>query len=189
MNRQRGAVLIDMIMGLLLSFLVGAVIMSAMQTSIASRDTVIEQNESQTSARQPLDLMADHVRNAQLASAAPYRVLDAGTATSLTYYTDSSRSSVSYFLDGTTLKRTEGDLTVSPTTVLTGVTSLRFVYYKIATYNASGFIPCTSPSAPTSAELNFLAAIQIDATVTQDGYTSSYSTLVRLRNSPRKTTL
>jgi hypothetical protein len=189
MKKQRGAVLVDMIIGLMLSFLVGAVIMSAMQTSIASRETVIEQNQSQTDARQPLDLMADHLRNAQLASTAPYRVLDAGTATSVTYYTDSARASVSYFLQGTTLMRTEGDVTADPTPVLTGVTSLRFVYYKIATYNASGFIPCTSPSAPTSAELNFLAAIQIDATVTQDGYTSSYSTLVRLRNSPRKTTL
>ena len=189
MNRQRGAVLVDMIVGLLLSFLVGAMIMSGMQTSIASRETVIEQNQSQTDARQPLDMMADHLRNAQLASAAPYRVLDAGTATSVTYYTDSARSSVSYFLSGSTLMRTEGDLTVAATPVLTGVTSLRFVYYKIATYNASGFVACTSPSAPTSAELNFLAAIQIDATVTQDGYTSSYSTLVRLRNSPRKTTL
>ena len=133
--------------------------------------------------------MADHLRNAQLASTSPYRVLDAATATSVTYYTDSARASVSYFLSGTTLMRTEGDLTVAATPVLTGVTSLRFVYYKIASYNASGFIACASPSAPTTAELNFLAAIQIDATVTQDGHTSSYSTLVRLRNSPRKTTL
>ena len=189
MKKQRGAILVDMMMGLMLSFLVGAVIMSAMQTSIASRDTVIEQNQSQTDARQPLDLMADHLRNAQLASTSPYRVLSVGTATSITYYTDAARSEVSYYLNGTTLMRTEGALNASATPVLTGVTSLRFVYYKIATYNASGFIPCTSPSAPTSAELNFLAAIQIDATVTQDGYTSSYSTLVRLRNSPRKTVL
>ena len=87
MKKQRGAILVDMMMGLMLSFLVGAVIMSAMQTSIASRDTVIEQNQSQTDARQPLDLMADHLRNAQLASTSPYRVLSVGTATSITYRT------------------------------------------------------------------------------------------------------
>src|SRR5688572_22350849 len=166
MKKQRGAILVDMIVGLLLSFLVGAVIMSAMQTSISSRDTVIEQNQSQTDARQPLDLMADHLRNAQLASTSPYQVLSAATASSITYYTDSSRSLVSYFLDGTTLKRTEGNLLANPSIVLTGVTSLRFVYYKIASYNASGFVACTSPTAPTSTELTFLAAIQIDATVT-----------------------
>lgn len=189
MKRQRGAILVDMIAGLLLSFMVGAVIMSAMQTSISSRDTVLEQNESQTGARQPLDVMADHLRNAQLASTSPYTVISAGTATTITYYSNASRAEVSYFLSGTTLMRTEGNLGATATPVLTGVTSLRFVYYKIATYNASGFIPCVAPSAPTTSELQRLAAIQIDAAVTQDGYTSSYSTLVRLRNSPRKTAL
>jgi hypothetical protein len=189
MRRERGAVLVDMVAGLLISFLVGSMIMSAMQTSISSRETVIEQNQSQTDARQPLDLMADHLRNAQLSSSAPYQVVATGTATTITYYSDSARSSVSYFLSGTTLMRTEGDLNATATPVLTGVTSLQFIYYRIASYNASGFTPCTSPSAPTASELQRLAAIQIDATVTQDGYTSSYSTLVRLRNSPRKTTL
>jgi hypothetical protein len=178
-----------MVLGLFLSFLVGSVIMSAMQTSIASRETVIEQNQSQTDARQPLDLMADHLRNAQLAAAAPYQAISYGAASAVTYYSDGAGSQVTYLLSGTTLSRTEGDITATASPVLTGVTSLRFVYYKIATYNAAGFVPCTTPTAPLATELPRLAAIQIDATVTQDGHTSTYSTLVRLRNSPRKTRL
>ena len=186
MRRMRGAIMVDMLMGLLVSFLVGAVIMSAMQSSVTARDVVNEQNESQTNARQPLDIMADHLRNAQLASTAPEQVIGAGSATSVTYYVDSARTAVTYSLSGTTLQRVDNATT---TTVLTGVSSLRFTYYKIATYNAAGFVACTSPSAPSALELARLAAIQIDATVTQDGYTSSYSTIVRLRNSPKKTRL
>lgn len=183
MKRIRGAILMDMLMGLMVSFLVGAVIMSAIQTSVSARQTIMEQNDSQTEARQPLDIMADHLRNAQLASTAPQQVLAAGTATSLTYYSDAARTPITYALSGTTLNRTDGGNT---TVVLTGVTSLRFSYYKIASYNAAGFVACTTPTAPLSTELTRLAAIQIDASVTQDGYTSSYSTIVRLRNSPKK---
>lgn len=184
MKRIRGAILMDMLMGLMVSFLVGAVIMSAIQTSVSARQTVTEQNDSQTEARRPLDIMADHLRNAQLASSAPQQVLAAGaTATSLTYYSDAARTPITYALSGTTLNRTDGG---STTVVLTGVTSLRFSYYKIASYNAAGFVACTTPTAPLSTELTRLAAIQIDASVTQDGYTSSYSTIVRLRNSPKK---
>lgn len=189
MRRQRGALLVDMIVGLLASFLVGAVLMSAMQSTVTARETVNEQNESQTNVRQPIDLVADHLRNAQLTSATPEQVISAASATSVTYHTNAAGAQVSYFLRGTTLMRTEGDVTVSATPVLTGVTSLRFTYYKIATYNAAGFAPCSSPSAPTSTELPRLSAIQIDATVTQDGYSATYSTLVRLRNSPKKTRL
>ena len=183
MKRQRGAVLMDMMMGLLISFLVGAVIMSAMQTSVSSRETVIGQNESQTDARQPLDLVADHLRNSQLVST---KAIVQGTASSVTYFTDTAGSMVSYFLDGTTLKRTEGDINATPSTVLSGVTTLRLTYYKIASYNASGFVACATPTVPTSTELARLAAIQIDATVTKNGFTSNYSSLVRLRNSPKK---
>jgi hypothetical protein len=178
-----------MLVGLLASFLVGAVLMSAMQSTVTARETVNEQNESQTNVRQPIDLMADHLRNAQLTTATPEKAVSAASATSVTYYTDSAGSQVTYFLSGSNLMRTEGDATMSPSTVLTGVTSLQFTYYKIATYNAAGFAPCSSPSAPTTAELPRLSAVQIDATVAQDGFTATYSTLVRLRNSPKKTRL
>jgi len=189
MKHQRGAILVDMVVGLLASFLVGAVLMSAMQSTVTARETVNEQNESQTNVRQPIDIVADHLRNAQLTSASPYVVIKDGTATSVTYYSDSAGGYVTYALRGTTLERSEDSTELTGTPVLIGVTSLRFTYYKIATYNAAGFAPCTSPSAPSSAELPRLAAIQIDATVTQDGFTATYSTLVRLRNSPKKTRL
>jgi Tfp pilus assembly protein PilW len=182
MKKQRGAVLVDLMAGLMISFLVGAVIMSAMQTSVSARETVNEQNQSQTDARQPLDLMADHLRNAQLSvNTLPEVAVTAGTATAVTYNT--TGAPVTYALSGANLQRTESGTT---TTVLTGITSLRFTYYKIASYNASGFVPCLTPTAPLSTEFPRLAAIQVDATVTQDGYTSSYSTIVRLRNSPKK---
>lgn len=181
--RQRGAVLIDLILGLVMSFLVGAVIMSAMQTSITSRQTVLEQNDSQTDARQPLDIVADHLRNAQLSGNA---AISAGNKTSVSYYPEAGAEPITYSWSSGSLSRTEDGKTSK---VLSGVTSLSLTYYRVASYNSPTFVPCINPSAPSALELPVLGAIQIDATVSQDGYTANYSTIVRLRNSPRKTSL
>ena len=66
------------------------------------------------------------------------------------------------------------------TTINTDAT-LTLVFYTGSTYNTSSLTPFT----PTNTTLKSLAAVGIQASVVRNGLTGSYSTVVRLRNSPK----
>lgn len=57
-------------------------------------------------------------------------------------------------------------------------------YYQASAYHSGSLTPYT-PSSTTTKQM---CAVGITATVTRDGLTGTYTTLVRLRNSPKKTT-
>jgi hypothetical protein len=184
--RTRATMLFDLLIGSLVALLVGSVLIQMMTATYTARSVITGQNVSQAEARKPLDVLADHLRNAWLFKDVNdvYSAIQAANTNDITYYTDSAGNTVRYRLVGTQLRRTAGGV---ETTVLDGVQSLTFTYYRAASYNSASWTVTAAPVA--SINLPALTAVAINATILLDGYVSSYTSVVRLRNSPRKTTL
>jgi hypothetical protein len=184
---RRGSTLIEMLVGILIALLIGAGIFQLMRTSYATEESITTGNNAITNARAPVDVLADHLRNAQQVEADSYAVIKEAAESDITYYADTAGDPVRYRLVSNRIDRTTS---AGTTTVATGVTSLSFKYYVSATYNESaGVTATTNPNAPTDAERPKLAVIEITATIAVGGVPRSYTTKVRLRNSPRKTVL
>jgi Tfp pilus assembly protein PilW len=195
---QAGSSLLELLMSLLMTMVVAGALFSIFVNTYSMHDVVVGQGATEARSRTPIDLMADHLRNAQQyfvggneALVTNYKVVSAANATSVTYYrSNSSTDTVRYFLDGTLLRRTAGGTT---TVAMSGINSLELIYFKAPTtqglYNNASVVSTTDPHQPTAAELPYLSQIQIKANVVQDGFTRELQTLVRLRNSPRKVRL
>lgn len=194
MRRSRaGITFIELLVSLLMTIVVAGGLFSVFKNTFESRDFVVGQGGAETAARTPIDVLADHIRNAQQchigsgSAVTDYSVIANGTATSVTYYkSDSSTDTVQYRLNGTNLERIADGAT---TTVLSGVQSLVIKYYVPSTaggnYNNSG-VQLIAGASPTAAERPLLIQISIAASVKVDGYVRDMTSLVRLRNSPRK---
>jgi Tfp pilus assembly protein PilV len=194
-RRQMGLTLIELLISLLMSLVVAAGLFSIFTNTFAMHDAVVSQGSAETSARTPLDDVADHLRDAQqywtTGAVTPTLVTQSSvianaTTTSVTYYRSNlSSDTVRYWLNGTNLTRTAGG---TDTVLMGGVKTLTFTYWKAP--NANGNYNNSSATKiignPVAAELPFLNQITIDASVTVDGYSRELVSLVRLRNSPYK---
>ena len=184
MSRQRAWSTVELLIGLIVTTLMLIALYGLFQTVSVGSNLVENITSSSRDARNPLDTLGDHLRNAQNAAG---KVVSAASSNDITYYTDTTGSNTArYHLSGTSLVRTVGS---TNTTVLYNVTNLTLAYFTSTTYNSSTMTATTSPSVPTSGELPNLAAIRITASTTTGGKTIQYSTLVRLRNSPVKVNL
>ncbi|GMV89388.1 MAG: hypothetical protein AMXMBFR81_23190 [Chthonomonas sp.] len=183
MKKQRGTTMIELLLAAMISLIIGAVTMVAFTDSVTMRDVATGQNRAFAMARTAVDSLADHLRNAQSNAGDADTAIGAATKTSVTYYglNEGALHPVTYFLEGTQLKRTDAEGTK---VVLNHVSSLEFSYFKTDDYTAPTWTPTTNPHVPTSAERPKLAAVGIKATVTADGYQRTLRTFVRLRNSP-----
>jgi hypothetical protein len=129
---SRGYMLMELLMAGLIAVLVGIGLIALIQTTYTSQGILVGENASYSSTRQALNILSDHIRNAQsyqtVASPATYQAVSAGTATSITLYTNASTGDTErYWLDTTVtpnaLKLTTTVSSVATTsTVLTGVT-------------------------------------------------------------------
>jgi hypothetical protein len=106
------------------------------------------------------------------------------SSSAATIYSGSNGSIVktTYANSGSDVVKSTG---ASPATVWYANASLSFTYYTSATYHGSA-ITAYTPSSGTTPQL---IAVGITGTYTSGGITASYSTLVRLRNGPLKTSL
>jgi len=201
MKRSRwrcGATLMELVVSSLLMIILGIALATLLSTSYNSKDIVVGQNNAYAQARNVVDTLADHIRNAQRYTT-NNQVMSAAAAADITIYSDNTGgNTVEYKLDTTTSPKSLKMITVSggtttTTTLLSGMQSLQFTYYigsGTAFYNPSGsWITTTSPNAPTAAELPNVGAILITANVSVGGYNREISSFVRLRNSPYKTAL
>jgi hypothetical protein len=185
----------ELLVSVLMTLVIAGALFSVFTNTFASRDVVVGQGTAETSARTPLDDLADHLRNAQqywtTGSTQPTQVTQSSviadaTTTSVTYYaSNSSTDTVEYSLSGTNLVRTEGG---SSSVVMQNVSSLAFTYYRVPSgstaYNNSSATKITGN--PAAADLPYLNQIKIQASVSIDGYSRELVSLVRLRNSPYK---
>lgn len=194
-RRHRGALLIELLVAGILSLLVGAGLVMSLQTTYSSRNTIGSQTLTYAGTRQVIDTLADKLRNAQSYASTSHSVLSAATASDITIYSDTTGNTTRYWLDTSVspaaLKTTvtTGGLATT-TTLLSGVSSLQFTYYKntAASYaSPTGYwVTTTNPNAPTDGEKPNVGAVYITATVNINGYSRSIASFLRLRNSPYK---
>ncbi len=185
--RRLGYSLIELVVTLAIILVVGVGLSQVFLSVFASENTVTTQNDATTNARTPIDVLADHLRNAQgvKVSNVYYPAISAAAQSEITYRTEAN-TTVRYWLDGTSLKRTDS---AGTTVVMTGVSSLVFTYYKAASYYSSTYTTTVDSHAPASDELRYLSIVLIDCTVTSGSVSQVFRTSVRLRNSPQKTAL
>ena len=191
MRRTTGFSLFEMVVSLAVSLLVAGALFKVFVNSTQSQLVVTSQNDAETEARQPLDSLVDHLRNAQSVSGEGGAVIKSGTATSVEYYASNSTTDVvKYFLSGTDLMRQVG--TAAATTAMTNVQELEFRYFKAATSPPKYYtdiVPTADPNAPATSdggEYHLLAVIEVRVVANIDGYTRELNGIVRLRNSPIK---
>ena len=187
MRRISGLTIIELVISLVITLMITGALLRVFVDSTTNQVSVENQNEAEAKARQPLDTLIDHLRNAQMYKAGDLAVINAGTATSVTYYaSNSATDTIRYFLDGTDLKRTESGVT---SVVMNDVQELEFTYFQSNVsppqyYTAT--VTTADPNAPTAAELPLLAQIDVRVVANIDGYVRELQGFVRLRNSPFK---
>jgi prepilin-type N-terminal cleavage/methylation domain-containing protein len=188
--KTRGFTLIESMVASIILILVGLGMYAAFFDTAMSRESIMYANNATTNGREPIDVVADHLRNAQQYTAdnVTYTCISAAGASSVTYYTDSAGSTITYYLESGSLKSDQGG-TVK--TVVTGLSTLTFTYYLAASTSSyySTSLAATDPSTFGATERARIAAILISGSVAVNGYPRSFSTMVRLRNSPRKVSL
>ena len=187
MRRNSGLTIIELVITLVITLVVSGALLRVFVDSTTNQVFVEGQNDAEAQARQPLDTLIDHLRNAQASKADDLAVIQSGAANSVTYYSSNSGiETVRYFLDGTDLKRTESAVT---NIVMGNVQELEFTYFKANTSPPryyTGTVPTDDPNAPTAEELPLLAQINVRVVANVDGYMRQLEGFVRLRNSPFK---
>lgn len=190
MNRRSGVTLIELLVGIVITLFLGSVFWGLLTVSYAVNSNVIGENLVSAEARKAVEIIASHLTNAQLNTSAVNGTLNsaihAASETSVTYYADATGTdTVRYRLNGTNLQRTDGG---GDTVVAQDIQSISLNYFKASAYN-SAWAPTKTPTAPEAAELPELVGVQIKVVVTRDGYSADYTSVVRLRNSPKKSKL
>jgi hypothetical protein len=187
-KRSNGSMLIDMMVALAGTLLIGAGLTVLIQTTYSSQSVVQNENTNYASSRKALDIAAQHIQGAQ-AFAIGHSCIAAANATSVTFYTNSSGSSEKYWVDASSspvaLKRTATVSGVATTTSVSfGITSISFTYYLTdgVSYNSASFL--SSTSSPASTDLPKIGAIGITAVFSSNGVQQTIKSYVRLRNSP-----
>lgn len=165
--------------------LVSIGLFQAMVTFYKEQDYSIKNPKIQEDARQMANLLAGAFRRSTLCTGSDSGcTLDSSvsgfTASAVTIYTRPSSTLVqtTYDISSGTFRKTVGNTT---TNLYTGA-SLAITYYAAGSYNASTM----TATAPGSLSGPSLAAVKIQTTITRNGFTGTYSTMVRLRNSPKR---
>jgi hypothetical protein len=142
-------------------------------------------------AMEIVNKVAAEVRKAPLCTATSGCTTDSAVhtagANSLTIYRDAAGSQRTFRVNSGTFEMLNGN-TVAWTSP--NVTSLTFRYMTNTglTYNTStNFDAANWGTTVSTADLKGVTAIRITATTVRNGMTASYTSTVRLRNSPKKT--
>jgi len=199
--RRRGFTLLQALLSIMFTGFVLAIVYQNLVTLWVGMSTAANMAQSEANNRSAVDTMADHVRNATVATASS-SVLSAATSSSFTYYTSAAGATVQYALatdpNNSTLKNlVRTPSSGSATTVAYGITSLSITYYLAAAstagstfaYETGPLSTMTTTTAPTTAQLPSVAAMTIVASSTMKGVPTTMTTTVRLRNSPVKTAM
>lgn len=191
MSRLRGGMLVELLVSLVILMVIGAGIFQYFVAANIGNESVMSGNKATTDARQPVDIVADHIRNAQQYTGnggVTYSVVHSASPTSITYYGTEGGATVTYALSGTTLQRTDASGT---TDVLFNVSSLNFRYFLApgSTVYYSTSLVEGDPATFTLTERSRIAVVELSGSVIVNGYPRTFKTEIRLRNSPRKARL
>lgn len=188
-TRKSGVTLIELMVGIVITLFLGSVFWGLLTVSYAVNSNVVGENLVSGEARKAVEIMASHLTNAQLntstSAGVPDSAIDAATGTDITYYTDNTGTdTVRYRQNGTDLLRTDN---TGDTVVAQNIQSLSLKYFKATAYNSAW--TTTKDVLPEASELPQLVGVEIKVVVTRDGYSADYTSVVRLRNSPKKSKL
>jgi len=192
--RRRGFTLLQALLSIMFTGFVLAIVYQNLVTLWVGMSTAANMAQSEANNRSAVDTMADHVRNATVATSTG-AVLSAATSNSFTYYTSAAGATVQYSLSGGNLVRTPSG--GSAVTVAYGITTLTITYYLAGAsttgstfaYETGPLSTMTTTTAPTSPQLPSVAAMTSVASSTMKGVPTTMTTTVRLRNSPVKTAM
>lgn len=183
--KQRGTTLIQMLAGIVIMGVLSAGVFQALITLVKEREFSTKNPMIQEDARQMANLLAGAFRRSTLCTGSDSGcTLDSSvesfTASGVTIYTRPTSTLVetTYDISSGTFRKTIGNTT---TNLYTGA-SLTITYYAAGSYNASTM----TATAPGSLSGPSLAAVKIQTSITRNGFTGAYSTMVRLRNSPKR---
>ena len=191
MRLVRGGMLLELLVSLVIVMIIGAGVFQYFVSANIGNEAVMSGNAAITGARQPVDIVADHIRNAQQYTGnngVTYSVIHEATPTSITYYGTEGGATVTYALSGSTLQRTDASGTSD---VLINVSSLNFRYFLApgsTTYYSTSLVE-GDPAGFTLTERSRIAVVELSGSVIVNGYPRTFKTEIRLRNSPRKATL
>lgn len=182
MKRSGMTFLETLVLGIVL-MLVLAIGFEGLSSLKTGYERTLDFNAVTGDARQAVDALGDHLRNADRCSATSgcvtNSVLHSASASSITYYTDTAGTQVSYLVsNGSLVRRVSGTDTI----LVRNVTSLTLTYYKCTTYNGTW----TSIANPAQSDLPYICGVQIVVTCNQSGSTFTTESTIRLRNSPKK---
>ncbi len=193
MRRDAGFSLMEIMVATVITIIITSALMAVFVNAMTNDRVVQGINDSDKGAREQLDTLVDHVRNAQAYrpdAATPYKAISAADATSITYFANSAGETVRYYLSNGSLRRDATSIGGTDDIVFNYVTALDVKYYKSPGSNYyTNTIPTIDIHAPTSEELRFLAQIDLTITITIDGQARQMFCQVRLRNSPYKTSI
>lgn len=184
--RTLGMTLVELLVACVAMLVLGSALLTLVATTYSASTNVTAAVQSFAGVRQAVDLVADHIRNAQSNGT---QVLTAASPTGITYCT-AGGGTVRYWFDSatSTLKRSDSAAT---TVAVSGIQSMTLTYYKdiSASYTSTTSGPnnwptTVDPNNPTAAELPNVGAVDIVLSITVNGYPRRIDTLVRLRNSP-----
>lgn len=191
--KRSGVTLIELLVACVILGFVGAGFMQLSSSVNKANGFSTTMPNVQEDAIRVVNLIAADVRRAPLCSASSGCVTDAalhtGTANSLTVYTTSAGAQRTFSLNSGSFQAVNGSSSTAATTI-PDVNSLSFSYCVNSglSYNmTSSPDSATWVSSVSGSDLKGLIAVRVTATVSRGGLTGNYSTVVRLRNSPKKT--
>lgn len=184
--RQRGTLMIETAIGLILMLILVSSVFFILSTTYGSANNVTDVNAATAKVQAQIDTVADHIRNAQENGSDGNRAIASAQANEITYYT-AGGTTVRYYLSGGNLHRAPSD--GSDVVVLQGVSSLSFTYLLLDKYNFYQYTNPASAASLTDAERAKIGVVIISCSASVNGIARQFQTSIRLRNSPRKTSL
>lgn len=188
-NRKAFSLIEALVTMLVLGIVMGGLLQLAVSVNRTNTATV-SNPVAQDEAVRVVNLLANEIRNSRMCTATTGCVKDSAVATAagkeIMIYTSSAGAKRRYLLEDDSLKRFTGDAT-SPDQVIPNVVNLDLKYTLSTSYNATTLADISGwGSLYTAASLPQIIAARVEATVKVGGRMATYSTIVRLRNSPKK---
>lgn len=211
-RRQSGYTVLEFLVAGIVTCIIGGGFVVTFVAYYSWWDDSANTNAGNAYARLAVDTFADKLRNATQYATASNAVIADGQSNSITFYRNSAGDTTTIWLDTSTtpgkLKKTDAASTggvgivvlnlingigSSTTTLLPSVSSLTFTYYMppAGNYTADRALWTTTalPNSPTLLELPQIGGVLVTVQTNTNGAQRALTTFVRLRGSPKKTTL
>lgn len=185
MNR-RGLTLIEILVALVVSAIVLSGIISVFLSIDKAQKFSMDMPTVQRQAQDVATIVANALRRSTLCTSSDSgctvnAAIEGNSASGVTIYSRPSSTlvPVTYAVNSGDFQKT---VSGSTTTIYSGV-ALALTYYSSSTYHANSLVSYT----PTSSTTPQLIGVKVVATVTDGSASATYTTVVRLRSGPLKT--